>query len=158
MFSGSSVRKYKVVMYEWNLYTLSFVFLQVYFHTMIVAMFKDVLALLCVISSICWPLTPCYGCEISTTGGCSVVELAGFDETSVVEERINGNKAVMSKWPNCMVTVWKTHLADAAVRLHDTHPKSLEIHQAPLMLTQFVWQWLSEDTGLSDVICQQYTI
>lgn len=42
------------------------------------------------------------------------------------------------------------------MRWDDTRPKSSEIQQAPLMPTQFVWQWLSGDGALVDVICQHY--
>lgn len=76
-----------------------------------------------VISSICRPLTPCYGWEVGTTGGRLVLELAEFDGTSVGEEGINGSNAVMTKWPNSIAQVWKIHPTDAMVRL-DTSWKS----------------------------------
>lgn len=76
-----------------------------------------------VISSICWPLTPCYGCEVGTAGGRLVLELAEFDGTSVGEEGINGSDAVMTKWPNSIAQVWRIHPTDAIVRL-DTSWKS----------------------------------
>lgn len=60
------------------------------------------------------------------------------------------------KWPDCIVQVRKIHPTDATARWDDTRPKSPEIQRAPLMPTQFVWQWLSGDGALVDVICQHY--
>lgn len=90
----------------------------------------------------CRPLTSCYGREVGTTGRLLLFDLSVCDEGK--------------QWPDCTVQVRKIHPADATARWDDTRPESLEIQRAPLMATQFVWQWLSGDGALVDVICQPY--
>lgn len=120
------------------------------------AMLKDVLPPLRVLGSVCWPLTPCLGGEVGATGGRLGLELAVWCHLSG-RGRNQWKQCCNVKMTYFKVQLWKIHPSDATVRLYGTHPGSLEIHSASLMSTQFVWQWLSEDTALFDVICQQYT-
>lgn len=70
------------------------------FHTLIMAMLKDDVALSCVIGSTCWPSTRVMGVK-------SVQQVADwywsstFSFGSAGEGGINGNNTAMSKWPNC---------------------------------------------------------
>lgn len=120
------------------------------------AILRDMLALMCAISSICWPLTLWFGCDVAPTSGRSVLELAVLDgvhpltlrrksmETSlqcqdelIVQCQVNTYIQVMPRWDSI------------------THPESLEDRLASLMSTN-LWQRLSEHTVVFDVICLQH--
>lgn len=78
------------------------------FHTLILAMLKDVHTLLCVTSSICWPLTSCHGCEVGTTGG-----PFGTGLVRRVWWNLGGRGKGMKRWCNVRMTwLWSLHPND----------------------------------------------